>query len=41
MNHQNTIDINSIKITKTDDLKVIKKVKTSRGLEDMRIVFFD
>ena len=41
MNHQNTIDINSIKITKTDDLKVIKKVKTSRGLEDMKIVFFD
>ncbi len=41
MKHQNTIDINSIKITKTDDLKVIKKVKTSRGLEDMKIVFFD
>ena len=41
MNHQNTIDINSIKITKTDDLKVIKKVKTSRGVEDMKIVFFD
>ena len=41
MNHQNTIDINSIKIVKTDDLKVIKKIKTSRGSEDMKIVFFD
>ncbi|MDC0862051.1 biotin carboxylase N-terminal domain-containing protein [Alphaproteobacteria bacterium] len=41
MNHQNTIDISSIKIIKTDDLKVIKKIKTSRGSEDMKIVFFD
>ncbi|MDC1315776.1 ATP-grasp domain-containing protein [Alphaproteobacteria bacterium] len=41
MNHQNTIHINSIKIVKTDDLKVIKKIKTSIGSEDMKIVFFD
>ena len=41
MNHQNTIDINSIKIVKTDDLKGMKKIKTSRGAEDMKIVFFD
>ena len=31
----------SIKIVKTDDLKGMKKIKTSRGAEDMKIVFFD
>jgi len=41
MSNQNTVDINSIKIVKTDDLKGMKKIKTSRGAEDMKIVFFD
>ena len=41
MNDQNMIDINSIKIVKTDELKIMKKIKISRGLEDMKIVFFD
>jgi len=41
MSNQNTVDINSIKIVKTDDLKGMKKIKTFRGAEDMKIVFFD
>ena len=35
------IDISTIKIVRTDELKNTRKLKTGSGVEDMKIVFFD